>query len=182
MNFQAEEFEFQVDRTWKRPLPEAVRGRTSLSTAGFPFEIGQRYLLLATEDSDGNLETDLCSGTRVLEDAERYLDLLDELANGTFPDVVHGWVVDRTSGEVAPRDVLLANTHITIMGMGRQIQATLEPDGYFRTPILPVGEYRVYAETPAGVFVANPQESATIGAEVSCPELDFELQSVTRAK
>lgn len=138
--------------------------------------------MLATEDSDGGLETGLCSGTRALEDADRYLDLLDELASGNFQDVIQGWVVDRTSGEAAPFDVLLANTRITIVGMGRQIQAALGPDGYFRIPQLPVGEYRLYTEAPAGTFLANPQESATIGGDVSCPEFRFELQSVTRTQ
>ena len=182
MNFQEKAFEFQVDRTWKWPLPETVRVRTSLSTAGFPFEIGHRYLVLATEDSDGSLATGLCSGTRPLEDADRYLDLLDELASGSFPDVIQGWVMARTSDETGPLDFLLENTRITVVGMGLRLQTDPGPDGYFRTPQLPVGKYRIYTEAPVGTFLANPQEWATIGGDVSCPELRFDLQSVTRTK
>lgn len=60
----------EVLGVWKGPRSEKAEIRTGLSTAdcGFPFEVGETYLVFANDD-EGRLSTGSCSRTAAIEAA-----------------------------------------------------------------------------------------------------------------
>lgn len=71
-------FTFRVHKTWKGVMQPRVVVVTSnnAGTCGFPFKLGEQYLVYAYEPGQAPLRTGLCSGTASLSSAEPLLELL----------------------------------------------------------------------------------------------------------
>lgn len=70
---------FEVDQVWKGSLSDRVVIETAQSSAacGFHFSEGEQYLVYAFE-TEGALETNICSRTTLLENAQGDLSALGE--------------------------------------------------------------------------------------------------------
>lgn len=76
--------EFDVSRSWKGSVGAEITVATAQDSAacGFNFEEGQEYLVYAYE-SEGTMETGLCSGTASVADAMSAIAELNEITDGT---------------------------------------------------------------------------------------------------
>lgn len=75
---------FQVTKRWKgvESATETVRTRLTGEACGYPFEIGEAYLVFVAPGPAEDLETGICSGTRDLAGTEEDVRILDRLAAG----------------------------------------------------------------------------------------------------
>ncbi|MCB9611071.1 MAG: hypothetical protein H6721_02080 [Sandaracinus sp.] len=80
---------FEVTRQWKGVESESVVVHTARDSAacGFPFEVGQDYLVYASAEQDGTLSTGLCDRTALVADASEDLAALQ--GPGEVPVDVH---------------------------------------------------------------------------------------------
>jgi hypothetical protein len=69
---------FETTRSYRGPQRKAVELRTGLGggDCGFRFEVGKRYLIYALADESGELSTNICSGTALLEESQSNLAYL----------------------------------------------------------------------------------------------------------
>ncbi|MCB9601319.1 MAG: hypothetical protein H6720_13380 [Sandaracinus sp.] len=86
---------FAVTRQWKGVQSESVVVHTARDSAacGFPFEVGQDYLVYASAEHDGSLSTGLCDRTALVADAS------EDLAALPGPGEVPVDVQDEPAGE-----------------------------------------------------------------------------------
>jgi hypothetical protein len=70
---------FRIESVWKKKMPKHVTVYTGYSDAdcGFPFEVGEKYLVYAFGEK--NLLVSACSRTKVFSDAAREIGVLDRL-------------------------------------------------------------------------------------------------------
>jgi MYXO-CTERM domain-containing protein len=82
----------KVERAYKGVREATVDIGTARDSAacGYPFEVGQPYLVYAYGDADG-LAVSLCSRTRPLDDAQDDVQAIEEITPGTEP---HGQGLD----------------------------------------------------------------------------------------
>lgn len=73
------EVRFSITRQWKGVTSEEIRVRTARDSAacGFPFEVGEDYLVYASAEQGGALSTGLCDRTARVADASEDLTALD---------------------------------------------------------------------------------------------------------
>lgn len=78
---------FEVERSWKGRFGQGVEVRTAISSAacGFPFRLGQRYLVFASGHPK-LLGTNLCARTAALVESEQALRELGEPERRFGPD------------------------------------------------------------------------------------------------
>ena len=98
---------FRVERTWKfatrRYLTLTTMAQTS--ACGYPFKVGEKYLVFAAADQDG-VRTGLCSGTTDFAHAQTYLEQIGpgkpirinrtSFARGSRP--IHAGITTRWTG------------------------------------------------------------------------------------
>lgn len=99
------DFRLRVTTIWKGPLADSVTIRTKRCDAscGFPFEIGESYLIYANQDSAG-LHTHLCTRTQSLERAGRDLDAFARLGVAGDAPVVDAAIVGHFAAQIAAAD------------------------------------------------------------------------------
>ena len=88
---------FRVSESWKGPEGGMLEVRTPLMgvSCGYPFKVGQEYLVYAYEGKQG-IETDGCSQTKPLSEADADLEVL-----GAGKKPTGGEVLSDTSGGVS---------------------------------------------------------------------------------
>jgi len=79
---EAIEVTIAVKRRWKGPKAATLRIRTPESSAacGYGFQTGRDYVVFAVRAADDEYTTHLCSLTRPLREASKYVSALDALA------------------------------------------------------------------------------------------------------
>ncbi len=112
---------FSVTRQWKGVTTEEIRVRTARDSAacGFPFEVGEDYLVYASAEQGGALSTGLCDRTARVADASEDLTALggpgdvpvdvrgEEPATSDEPPARGGCASCAASGEGAPLGLLV---------------------------------------------------------------------------
>jgi len=76
---QAYSIRFSVFQVWKGEVPEEVEITTSVfgENCGYHFEMRKNYIVYAYRRKDGQLTTNICARTSVLEDAKADITVLD---------------------------------------------------------------------------------------------------------
>jgi hypothetical protein len=74
-----------VERLWKKRINGVVSVYTS-GGCGVGFEVGKKYLVYAKRDSEGELYTDVCMGTRNIAAADKDLKHLGKPISGLLLD------------------------------------------------------------------------------------------------
>jgi|GEM_PF-2342154 hypothetical protein len=126
---------------------------------GFDFEKGSSYLVFAWKDDDGNLTTNICSGTRLLEDAGQFLRLLsgkpalqEEAANLQPSNTqnkrnhqICGQISVAGKGEDDTGEIGAWELEDDLIAVFRAVTAEIKPDGRYCIDYLVPGEYIVFA-------------------------------------
>ena len=132
------------------------------SDCGYPFRMGESYVVYAHRSPTGQLSTSICSRTRPVANATddlAYLRSLAAVVPGTLARVagrvqLWEWPV-RTDRE--PRS--LPGLTVTATGEGRTFSARADDRGEFELTGLPLGKYEVAVRAPEGYeAVARPLE------------------------
>jgi hypothetical protein len=117
---------------------------------GYPFQIGESYVVYAHRSPQGQLSTNICSRTRLVRNAPEDLTYLRSLASippGSLARVagrVQLWQLGPNPGGPVP------NVTVTARGEGRTLSARADSRGEFELPGLPLGKYEIVARVPAG--------------------------------
>ena len=120
---------------------------------GYPFRMGESYVVYTHGSSTGQLSTSICSRTRPVANAAEDLTYLRSLAAirpGDLASVagrVQLWEWPRRADrELQP----MPGVTVTATGEGRTVSTRADNRGGFELTGLPVGEYEVVARAPQG--------------------------------
>lgn len=133
-------------------------------TCGLSIAQGETYLVYAS-GSRHRLESDLCTGTALLEEAMDHLPLLERLRRKEPIREVYG-----SLPEGLPRPVGLA-----LEGGGLRLTAAASGQG-FRFTALPNGDYQVELRLPASFDPHPYRVHAAIEGDADCSQVHFEVQ------
>jgi Carboxypeptidase regulatory-like domain len=139
---------------------------------GYEFEAGGVYIVYATEypKGSGKLHTGICSRTQKYSESSPDIDYAKSLARATSGAVIFGAVTHEREGADRDSQVPLANVRVIVTGKDKQVEATTDAQGRYKTPSLPAGEYTVRAEPPQGM---SEQEQKVTVADRGCAEVSF---------
>lgn len=131
---------------------------------GYPFEVGQSYLVYAYSDQKNNkLHASICSRTRLLSEAGEDLEYLQNLTRGQGGGTIFGSVGsfrNVKSGYQPPRP--LPNVRITVEGSRGSSDVLTDDKGEYRLAGLFPGAYKVRITPPEGLWVADGERKVEI--------------------
>jgi hypothetical protein len=119
---------------------------------GYPFRMGESYVVYAQRSPTGQLSTSICSRTRPVANANDDLTYLRSLATIRPGDLarvagrVQLWEWPRADHELQA----MPGVTVTATGEGRTFSARADGRGEFELTGLPLGKYDVIASAPAG--------------------------------
>lgn len=164
-------FEFAVGEAIAGITDPNVTVQTDTSTAacGYPFEVGETYLVYANRVSAGRYSASLCSRTRPLADASDDLVLLRQVAKGETGSRVFGGVVRQVlqvNGRFSDSDTLGGQPGIAVVASRGDfsVETTTDADGRFVFEDLAPGRYHIEPRWPRGIKSMFPvRELVTVG-------------------
>jgi Carboxypeptidase regulatory-like domain len=144
---------------------------------GYPFEIGQSYLVYAHRTPEGHLTTSICSRTRPARAATEDLAYLRSLA-----DIVPGAQARLTGRVVLNEYPVPAGSELKTVPRigvvatdgGRTFSASTDERGEFALTGLPLGTYEVVASAPDGY--EGSKRSVTINDPRGCGTTDLSIR------
>jgi 5-hydroxyisourate hydrolase-like protein (transthyretin family) len=144
----------------------------SSAACGYRFENGGVYIVYAHEypKGSGKLHTSICSRTQKYSESSPDIAYAKSLARATPGAVISGAVTHVREGDDGNSMVLLANVRVIVTGKDKQVEATTDDQGRYKTPLLPAGEYTVRAEPPQGM--SELEQKVTV-ADRGCAEVSF---------
>jgi protocatechuate 3,4-dioxygenase beta subunit len=161
-------------------ITEAFRGApgkevdifTDYSDCSYEFENGGVYIVYAYEHpkGGGKLYTNICSRTQKYSESSPDIAYAKSLARASHGAVIFGTVTHEREGADRDSRVPLANVRVIVTGEDKQVEATTDDEGRYKTPSLPAGEYTVRAEPPQGM---SEQERKVTVADRGCAEVSF---------
>ncbi|MCU1311141.1 MAG: hypothetical protein JWO20_2266 [Candidatus Angelobacter sp.] len=127
---------------------------------GYPFEIGQSYLVFAVQGQDGSLSTGRCSGTRPAIGAAALIEQLKAIKSGRSPANVFG-LISRSSRDnsiPAPQNEnVVAGATIKVSGKSGVVFSTQSrANGTYEFRDLPADEYQIQTALPHGLKIRDP--------------------------
>jgi Carboxypeptidase regulatory-like domain len=136
---------------------------TSTSSCGYPFQVGEQYLVYAAGSEQSGFGTGACSRTSPLSQSQTDLVLLRELKSGAVRPRIFGRVMgllipprpDRTS--VEEQSFAVPNVIVSAEGQGRREQTVTDADGWFEIVGLKPGRYTVRAHAPREAQPVEPR-------------------------
>jgi hypothetical protein len=155
---------FSVHETLVGTSRQFVDIQTSRSSCGYPFRVGDQYLVYAAGSEQSGFGTGGCSRTRRLAQSQHDLLLLRELKSGAVRPRIFGRVMgllipprpDRTS--VDEQSFAVPNVIVSAEGQGRREQAVTDADGWFEIVGLKPGRYAVRAHAPRQAQPVEPEQ------------------------
>lgn len=125
---------------------------------GYPFRVGESYLVYAAREPDGRLHTSICSRTRLVGEATddiayaRSIARIDPRSTARFAGRVQLWEY-----AVPPVSQLkrVPGVRVTASGGGLTFTTRADDRGEFELDGLPLGQYDVTASAPAGYHAAT---------------------------
>jgi len=96
-------------------------------------------------------DTSSCSRTQKYSESSPDIAYAKSLARATPGAVIFGKVTHDREGGDRDSQVPLANVRVIVLGKDKQVEATTDDEGRYKTPSLPAGEYTVRVEPPQGM-------------------------------
>lgn len=155
---------------------------------GYIFSEGQQYLVFATQGSDGQLYTTVCSETRSIELAQALLAQLRAMSKNQPRPSVFGTLrnAEQPFGSLLVRfpGEPLANTRIQLRSEDGVRESKTDSNGVYAFQDVPAGEYQMTAELPEGLelahaFLDEPLKPLKLPAG-ACFEYDISAQATGR--
>ena len=125
---------------------------------GYPFRVGESYLVYASRASDGRLYTSICSRTRSVGEAAddiayaRSIARIDPRSTARLAGHVQLWEYAAPPVSQLKR---VPGVRVTASGGGLTFTTRADDRGEFELDGLPLGEYEVTASAPAGYHAAT---------------------------
>ena len=177
-------FEFAVVEALAGVSSAKVTVRTAQhdGACGYPFEVGESYLVYATPVA-GGYATGLCSRTRRLANARDDLILLRHAAKGQTISRVFGRVVRhemQLDGEFPDTKAVGPEIGVPVVAKHGElsVETTTDSDGRYAFENLPPGQYQIEPRWPRGLKSIYPPESVTVER---CGAGDISFWAVTDA-
>jgi hypothetical protein len=117
-------YRMRVEEIFRGPIRKVISVHTRNSSARFPLEKGQKYLLFAYLEN-GRLEIYGCGNSARLSEAAHALTRLKSLGAGKQPSEIEGWVVAETGG------IDVSGVVVTIKSKSKSYAAVTDKDGWF---------------------------------------------------
>ena len=141
----------------------AVTTSGSEASCGYPFQIGESYVVFAHQaPENGALTVSLCSRTRPVASAAEdlaYLRSLTSIAPGTRARVAGQVLLSQSSPAAGRQPEAMSGIAVTARGKGITFSARSDARGNFVLTGLTVGTYEVEATAPGGyASIARPLE------------------------
>lgn len=128
-------YRMRVEEIFRGPIRKVISVHTENSSARFPLQKGQKYLLFAYL-KNGRLEIYGCGNSARLSEAADALTRLKSLAAGKQPSEIEGWVVAETGG------IDVSGVVVTIKSKAKSYAAVTDKDGWFHF-VAPPGRYKL---------------------------------------
>lgn len=141
---------------------------------GYPFKIGESYVVYASLRADGTLTTGICSRTALLSKAAEDVAYATALADGTATEGgVAGRVRfnPRTMEQDSVRAKPMAGTTVVVTGPEGTRRLTTDPDGRFAATGLQPGRYSVRLDLPAGYYALGTGEAVELADARACADV-----------
>jgi 5-hydroxyisourate hydrolase-like protein (transthyretin family) len=145
---------------------------TNNGAYSYEFENGGVYIVYAYEHpkGSGKLYTSGCSRTQKYSESSPDIAYAKSLASATPGGVIFGSVIHDREGADHDSRGPLANVRVIVTGKNKQVEATTDDEGRYKTPSLTAGEYTVRAEPPQGM--SEVEQKVTV-ADRGCAEVSF---------
>ena len=144
----------------------------SAAACGYNFERDSVYIVYAHEypKGGGRLFVSSCSRTQKFSESSPDIAYAKSLAKALPGGVISGVVTHVREGAGRDSSVPLANVRVIVTGKDKQVEATTDDEGRYKTPSLLAGEYTVRLEPPKGM---SEQEQRVTVADRGCAEVSF---------
>jgi len=144
----------------------------SAAACGYNFERDSVYIVYAHEypKGGGRLFVSSCSRTQKFSESSPDIAYAQSLAKALPGGVISGVVTHVREGAGRDSSVPLANVRVIVTGNDKQVEATTDDEGRYKTPSLLAGEYTVRLEPPKGM---SEQERKVTVADRGCAEISF---------
>jgi hypothetical protein len=124
---------------------------------GYPFAIGQRYLVYAYRYND-KLTTSICTGTKLFKNATEDLAFLGTLSSARPGITIFGGI----NHEGKKDEPLSSEILITIEGESQRKEVRPDSQGRYRVSGLPAGKYKVTLHLPDTLTTYQNEEEVTV--------------------
>jgi hypothetical protein len=158
-------------RPWRGEASPLVVTSWSETSCGYPFQQGERYLIVAHRDAQGRLSVSLCGQTRAIKAADGLIDYLKSLQSGN-----HTRVWGRVFKVTGDRNSTSVPDAIVTLNGPREVVAKTDADGRFVVTGIAAGKYSASAQVPSSNTVAEaiwPDFELAEGTPNACAELMF---------
>jgi hypothetical protein len=149
LSMKAKRVELAIEERFVGNPPNRVTVATGMDggDCGIPFEVGRRYLVIASRGRGGVYYTGACWQTAPVEAEPHALAALRAWKHGEeFPRTVYGWLSGwtRLKGEdsIGPLD----GQSIRLVGAGQSFETVTDSKGNFEWSNLPAGKYVIQVE------------------------------------
>lgn len=163
----------------------AVRSRTdvltdtSSSSCGYPFDQGHEYLVHASLSSGGRLETDLCAGTRPIEQASEAVAygraLAKQPSGGRILGYVQHWERSGPEDDEPFPRVGVPGIRATLVRGDESWNVLTNAAGEFEVAGLSPGTYNLRVESPPGFYHDIQPEKIELRNVRGCAAVTAEL-------
>lgn len=157
--FQRRLMRFKLDEAFKGMTAGAeVEILTGLGggDCGYPFKIGERYLVYASRDrkDDSRWYSGICTRTRLLAEAEEDLAYFRNLPAAGAGATIKGRIVRQSiplKDDSRFATTPLESIKVTVEGQDRRYETLTDKEGYYQVSGLTAGHYKVRADLPTAV-------------------------------
>jgi hypothetical protein len=164
---------FTAEKYYRGKLGAEVKVSTGLGggDCGYPFRIGERYLVYALIDKESQrLTTSICMLTKPLDEAKEDLEYVSGLSTEPDGTLLYGSVFDYT-----PSRETLAGADVRLEGPQGVRHAISDGAGKFEWKGLPAGRYRLWATFPNYIKIGLRDRDLDLTGK-GCLELNLYLQ------
>ncbi len=149
---------------------------------GYPFSIGENYLVYAHRSSQGNrLYASICSRTGPLSEASQDIEYIRGLSKVEPGGQIFGTAkrFRRVNADVIHQPLEpMEGVRVTIEGDGKQVVAVTDGKGSYLAAGLRPGGYLVRIKAPDGLYPSEVQHKVEI-TDKGCAVVDFTFQPNT---
>lgn len=149
-----------------------------LSTCDYNFELGRKYVIYARKTADGRWTTSMCSGTKLLEEADDDLDYIASIPAAEPTGRIYG-SIERTvlasSDRRSSKSVPATGIPVALTNSSNRLTVTTDSQGQLDVRV-PPGEYSIAPVVPETVLVYGSPLRTTVAAR-GCAPVYFSLIS-----